>query len=92
MFCKTYRSHLWFKNYHNPVNDQTYFTVTLNEGADLSLKVYSLTGQMVNTAYYGYKTAGTHTLTINANELASGVYFYTVSTATNKVTRKMIVQ
>jgi len=80
------------QNYPNPVNGQTYFTVTLNEGADLSLEVYSLTGQMVNTADYGYKTAGTHTLTINANELASGVYFYTVSTATNKVTRKMIVQ
>jgi len=80
------------QNYPNPVNGQAYFTVTLNEGADLSLEVYSLTGQMVNTADYGYKTAGIHTLTINANELASGVYFYTVSTATNKVTRKMIVQ
>ena len=47
---------------------------------------------MVNAASYGYKTAGTHTLTINANDMASGVYFYTVSTDTNKVTRKMIVQ
>jgi len=80
------------QNYPNPVNGQTYFTVTLNEGADLNLQVYTLTGQMVNTADYGYKTAGTHTLTINASELASGVYFYTVSTATNKVTHKMIVQ
>ena len=80
------------QNYPNPVNGQTYFTVTLNQGADLNLEVYSLTGQMVNTADYGYKTAGTHTLTINANDMVSGVYFYTVSTGTNKVTRKMIVQ
>jgi len=80
------------QNYPNPVNGQTYFTVKLNAAADLSLEVYSLTGQMVNSANYGYKTAGTHTLTINANDLASGVYFYTVSTGTNKVTRKMIVQ
>jgi len=80
------------QNYPNPVNGQTYFTVTLNEGADLSLQVYSLTGQIVNTVDYGYKTAGTHTLTINASDLASGVYFYTVSTVANKVTRKMIVQ
>jgi len=80
------------QNYPNPVNGQTYFTVTLNQGTDLNLQVYTLTGQMVNTSDYGYKTAGTHTLTINANDMASGVYFYTVSTGTNKVTRKMIVQ
>ena len=80
------------QNYPNPVNGQTYFTVKLNAGADLSLEVYTLTGQMVNTADYGYKTAGTHTLTINASDLAPGVYFYTVSTGTNKVTRKMIIQ
>jgi len=80
------------QNYPNPVNGQTYFTVTLNQGADLNLEVYTLTGQMVNTADYGYKTAGTHTLSINASDLASGVYFYTVSTGANKVTRKMIVQ
>ncbi len=41
------------QNYPNPVNGQTYFTVTLNEGADLSLKVYTLTGQMINNADYG---------------------------------------
>jgi len=80
------------QNYPNPVNGQTYFTVTLNKGADLNLQVYTLTGQMVNTTNYGYKTSGTHTLTINASDLASGAYFYTVSTGTNKVIRKMIVQ
>jgi hypothetical protein len=66
--------------------------VTLNEGADLSLEVYTLTGQVVSASDFGYKIAGTHTLTINANDLASGVYFYTVSNGAGKVTRKMIVQ
>jgi len=80
------------QNYPNPVNGQTYFTVTLNEGADLNLEIYTLTGQIVSTTNYGYKTAGSHTLSINASNLASGVYFYTVSSAVNKVTRKMIVQ
>ncbi len=80
------------QNFPNPVNGQTYFTVSLNEGADLNLEVTSLMGQIVSKSDLGYKSAGTHTLTINANELASGVYFYTVSTETNKVSRKMIVQ
>ncbi len=80
------------QNYPNPVSGQAYFSVTLNEGADLSLEVYTLTGQVVSASDFGYKMAGTHTLTINANDLASGVYFYTVSNGAEKVTRKMIVQ
>ena len=80
------------QNYPNPVSGQTYFSVTLNEGSDLSLEVYTLTGQVVSSSNFGYKMAGTHTLNINASELASGVYFYTVSNGAEKVTHKMIVQ
>ena len=80
------------QNYPNPVNDQTYFTVTLSQGADINVQITSITGQIVQATDYGYKAAGTHTLTINAAGLAPGVYFYTVSTDTNKVTRKMVVR
>ena len=80
------------QNYPNPVSDQTYFTVTLSQGADINVQITSITGQIVQATDYGYKAAGTHTLTINAARLIPGVYFYTVSTGTNKVTRKMIVQ
>ncbi len=41
---------------------------------------------------YGYKTAGNFTMQISADELPTGVYFYTVEAGTAKVTRKMIVQ
>ena len=80
------------QNYPNPVNGQTYFTVSLDEGTDLNLEVTSITGQLISKREIGYKSAGTHTLTINANDLSAGVYFYSVSTETNKITRKMIVQ
>jgi hypothetical protein len=80
------------QNYPNPVIGDTYFTVSLDEGTHLNLEVYSLTGQLVKTTDLGYKSAGTHTLTMNANDLSAGVYFYTVSAGVNKVTHKMIVQ
>jgi hypothetical protein len=80
------------QNYPNPVIGQTYFTVTLNEGATVNVEVYSLTGQMISVIDYGYKTAGTHTIDMNASNLSSGVYFYTVSNGAQKVTHKMIVQ
>jgi hypothetical protein len=80
------------QNYPNPVSGQTYFTVSLDKGTNLNLEVTSLLGQVVKTTDLGYRSAGTHTLTINTNDFASGVYFYTVSNGADKVTRKMIVQ
>jgi hypothetical protein len=80
------------QNYPNPVSGQTYFNVTLNEGTDLSLEVYTLTGQVLNIRDFGYKMAGTHTLSIDASDFAPGVYFYTVSTGSDKVTKRMIVK
>jgi len=39
-----------------------------------------------------YSTVEIFTLSINVNELPTGVYFYTVEAGAQKVTRKMIVQ
>lgn len=80
------------QNYPNPFNGQTYVNVSLSEGAELSLEVYTLTGQMVSSNQYGYTPQGTRTLSIDGSNLASGVYFYTVTAGDNKVTHKMIVE
>ncbi len=79
------------QNYPNPFNGNSYVTVSLTEGAELSLEVYSITGQQVASDNYGF-TTGTTTLTINGDQLTSGVYFYTVTVGESKVTRKMIVE
>jgi hypothetical protein len=80
------------QNYPNPVVSETNLMVTLNQSADINLDVYTLTGQLVSSTNYGHQAAGTHVLTINASNLASGVYFYTVTSGNQKVTHKMIVQ
>ena len=80
------------QNYPNPVVGETNLTVTLEHSADINLDVYTLTGQLVSSVNYGHQAAGMHTLTINASNLASGVYFYTVTSGNQKVTHKMIVQ
>ncbi len=80
------------QNFPNPFNNETYVTVSLNEGSNLSLEVYTLTGQMVSAKDYSYMTKGSHTLSISGANLTSGVYFYTVTAGENKVTHKMIVE
>lgn len=80
------------QNYPNPFNGNTYVTINLTEGVDLSLVVYSITGQQVLKQDYGYTAKGTTTLTINGTDLTPGIYFYTVNTGSSKITRKMIVE
>jgi len=80
------------QNYPNPFRGQTYVQVDLNESANLSMEVYTLTGQKVAMNDYGYKTAGSHTITIDGSQLTTGIYFYTITAGDNKVTRKMMVE
>ncbi len=79
------------QNYPNPFSGQTYVQVDLNESANLSMEVYTLTGQKVAMNDYGFKTAGSHTITIDGSQLTTGIYFYTITAGDNKVTRKMMV-
>ncbi len=80
------------QNFPNPFNGTTYVPVSLKSGSSVSVDVFTLTGQKVLSKEYGYLNAGTHNLTINADNLTTGVYFYTVHAGTAKVTRKMIVE
>ncbi|MCF8302458.1 MAG: T9SS type A sorting domain-containing protein [Bacteroidales bacterium] len=78
-------------NYPNPVSGLTNVDVTLEKDANVNIAVYSMTGQRVMETSRALN-AGTHKMTINAGELSSGVYFYTVTSGDKEMTRKMIVE
>jgi len=79
------------QNRPNPFNDISVVIVNLEKASELSLEVLNLTGQKVYEINNGKVGAGSHTLTIDASNLSSGVYFYTVFAGDDKVTKKMIV-
>ncbi len=80
------------QNFPNPFKNESYISLNLIEGTDVTLEVYTLTGQKVSEKTYGYLTNGSHTLTIKGNDLNPGVYFYTVIAGDNKYTHKMILK
>ncbi len=79
------------QNFPNPFNNTSVVTVNLKKASELSLEVFNLTGQKVYEINNGKVVAGSHTLTIDASNLSSGVYFYTVYAGAVKVTKKMII-
>ena len=78
-------------NYPNPFSGSTEVKVSLNKPSAVSLKVVNTLGQVISEKTTNL-SAATHTLTIDATELSTGVYFYTVSAGGFQVTNKMIVR
>jgi len=59
----------------NPFNPVTTMTLTMPVSGEMTVEVYNLLGQVVATLASGYMEASTYTLTWDASDASSGVYF-----------------
>jgi len=89
------RNHL-AQNYPNPFNPTTRIQYSVKENARVSLRVYNVAGQLVRTLVNDVKTPGPHTVTWDGmnnagSSVASGVYFYRMTTRGFTQTRKLTV-
>ncbi|NOX87742.1 MAG: family 10 glycosylhydrolase [Calditrichaeota bacterium] len=86
------RPHLAFKagiNYPNPFNARTTIPFFLSESARVSVRIFDIRGRCVKTVSSQKFSPGSHRLTIDAGNLSSGVYFYSISVQTmNGVSQK----
>lgn len=80
------------QNYPNPFAGQTSIKVNLLAGSQLEMQIHDLTGQLVKTLSFGKVAHGLHRLDIDASDLNAGIYFYTLSDGSNRITKKMIIQ
>lgn len=80
-----------FQNYPNPFNPETEIRYSIPESGVVQLKIYDSLGQEVKTLVNEYKQSGSYVIEWNAKNMSSGVYFYTLESGDNRITKKMLL-
>lgn len=84
------------QNYPNPFNPTTTIAYSLPEAAKVRLDIYNVKGQLVKTLVNAEMPAGMHSVVWNGRDsnnaaVASGVYFYRVSSPKATQTKRMLL-
>lgn len=79
------------QNVPNPFNVNSTINYSLAQASEVTFTVTDLSGKVVLSQNQGKLAGGRHSITIDANSLESGVYYYTVTAGNAKQTRKMVV-
>ena len=77
--------------YPNPFNPATTMTLAMPVSGDMQVEVYNLLGQVVATLANGYMDAGTYSLTWDANDVSSGMYFVKAQADGFTATQKLML-
>ena len=90
-----------YPNYPNPFNPETWIPYQLSKRADVTLRIYSVTGELVRTLSLGHQSAGIYQSRSRAaywdgrndigEPVASGIYFYTLIAGEFTATRKLLI-
>ena len=85
------------QNFPNPFNPTTTIRYSIPVSGNVKLTIYNVVGETVKELTPGIQNSGNYEIILNANGLASGVYFYTIHSTSfdgkqNFInTKKMIV-
>jgi len=75
--------------YPNPANPTTTISFTLAEAGQVSVDIYNVAGQKVDTLVDSEMSVGSHSVVWNASQFSAGVYFYTVKSGNFSKTMKV---
>ena len=92
---------LLLQNYPNPFNPETWIPFHLASAGQVTIGIYDAAGMLIRQIDLGYLIPGRYLTRENAaywdgkniygEPIASGIYFYTLSTGAFRATRKMII-
>lgn len=79
------------QNYPNPFNPSTNIRFGLPAASHVEVRIYDTKGSLVQVLTDEFFGAGEHQVTFNAEDLASGMYLYSISTRFGTETRRMLL-
>jgi len=79
------------QNYPNPFTGRTEIDYELANGSEVSFEIMDMTGRKVLRSDEGFRPAGKHTFRLNAGDLESGIYFYTIKAGDYVQTKQMVI-
>lgn len=77
-FGLTPKDYALYQNYPNPFNPSTSIKFALPSTSDVRIEIFNMLGESIGILSDGIKEAGYHTLSWNAPNVASGIYFYSI--------------
>lgn len=79
------------QNYPNPFNSGTTISFTVPVKNHVAIRIYDVTGKKISELLNEEKEQGTYKINFEPKALASGVYFYTLSSGNFIETRRMVI-
>lgn len=79
-------------NYPNPASDITYFRYYVDRQADVNVKIYDMSGELVDKLKSSTPRGGVNEVPWNCSEFASGVYFARLEASSPGVKKDVIVK
>ena len=73
----------------NPANPNTTISFTLPESGNVTVDIFNMAGQKVDTLVSDFMDSGRHSVVWNGSNFSTGVYFYTVTSGEFSKTMKM---
>jgi hypothetical protein len=80
------------QNYPNPFNPGTKISFSLDHNEKMNLSVYDMKGELISVLADREFSKGRHTVEFNAQDLSSGMYYYSLKNAPGKeISKKMLI-
>ena len=80
-----------YNNYPNPFNPSTKIKYQVPSISDVTIRIYDVLGNEIETLVNQEKTAGTYEVEFNSEGISSGIYLYKITAGDFTQTKKMIL-
>jgi len=80
-----------YPNFPNPFNPTTRISFQIPAATHVTVDIFNTLGQKVKTLVDQRMEAGKHEVVLDAGDMASGIYFYRLTTDSYRETRKLVL-